>query len=312
MKKLTILLSALLIGTSLLAFGPAPETVSVHARQDELPAAALKQAVGARTLPTGVPAPELREAVNRFISQLAEQPGFDTWPQAEWTSQPLGPGTHGWIILVRSGGQEIGYLVVHADESGQYLLTEYGKGSFPLFSANTLYQSLVRLELIDYPYHAERLYWNPLQAVWKVSVENADRIWYLDAKTGEELPIAESDLPSPGENMSSSTMKTFTKLDSSHTIIETGETTPHDPYGTLPWVRGEQAADGSFPRVRERIEAGQPPVFAAELYNGSVTVPLAVAGYQLWSGGDSFVQVAQDGDRFIPLDALARLGRFYP
>lgn len=315
MKKLTMLLSSLLIGTSLLAFMPAHPNVSVLARQDESPAAEPTQAVGAptaRPAPTGVTNPALQESVNRFIAQLAKQPGFEAWPQAEWTSQPLGPGTHGWIVLLLSGGQEIGYLVVHADETGQYRLSEYGKGSFPLFSANTLYRSLVRLELIEYPYHAERLYWNPLQALWKVSVENADRVWYLDAKTGEELPISEADLPAMEGNQLSPIWKTFTKLDSSHTIIETGQTTPLDPFGRLPWASGEQAAEGSYPGIREQVKAGKPPVFAAELYKGSVTVPLAVSGYQLWSGGDAFVQVAQDDDRFIPLDVLGRLGRFYP
>lgn len=74
MKKLTILLSALLIGTSLLAFGPAPETVSVHARQDELPAAALKQAVGARTLRPASPLPNCGKRSTALSRSLPNSP----------------------------------------------------------------------------------------------------------------------------------------------------------------------------------------------------------------------------------------------
>ncbi|WP_159887196.1 hypothetical protein [Paenibacillus puerhi] len=320
MKKLALFLVSAALGASLLVLGPAPDTSAVHTATEtaevQLPIAAAGKSAPASD-PGYLPAAaatasrdtELQKAVTGFIAELSKQPGFEGWTQAEWTSQPLGPGSHGWVILLRSGTQEIGYLIVHASERDGYRLTEYGKGSFPLFSQQTLYRSLVRLELIEYPYRAEPYYYNPLQAVWKVTVEQADRVWYLDAKTGEELPFMSEDrFPEP-----ETSLKTFTKTTSQHKISQASHTYPADPYARLSWVKGSPiAGDGAFEALQSRIKAGTPPVFAAELYNGEVTVPLAVAGYQEWSGGDRFVQFAQDDDRFLPLDALTRLGHFYP
>ncbi|SDC25788.1 hypothetical protein SAMN02799630_00935 [Paenibacillus sp. UNCCL117] len=319
MKKLALLLSSAALGASLLVLGPAAYTSADQTWREGKPSPAAAAAplseqppeasVSANANAPAAPSSVLREAVSGFVSELAKQPGFENWSQAEWTSQPLGPGTHGWVILLKAGGQEIGYLIVYADENGGYRLTEYGRGNYPLFSQQTLYQSLVRLELIEYAYRAEPYYYNPLQAVWQVTVENADRVWYIDAKTGEELPFMSADsFPEP-----SFSMKPFTTAGSLHTIIQASHTSPVDPYGTLSWVQGIPAAGGGlFESLQAQIKAGTPPVYAAELYDGQVTIPLAVSGYQVWSGGDRFVQVVQDDDRYLPLDVLTRLGHFYP
>ncbi|MEK8130504.1 hypothetical protein WMW72_21595 [Paenibacillus filicis] len=329
MRKVVLLLSSVALGTSLLVLGPAANTSAGFASQD---ASAAIQSVSPAVAPSGeaaaLPAApathgiavpgnppagplsqDLKAAVAGYVGELSRQPGFEKWAHADWTSQPLGPGTHGWVVLLRSGEQEIGYLIVHADEKGSYRLTEYGKGSFPLFSQNTLYRSLVRLELIEYTYRAEPYYWNPLQAVWKVTVDNADRIWYIDAKTGEELPfMTAGGFPEP-----SSSLQTFTKTEAQHTIVQAGHTTPADPYARLSWVKGTpSAADPSFALLQSQIKAGTPPVFAAELYSGKVITPLGVSGYHEWSGSDRYVQVIQDDDRYLPLDALTHLGHFYP
>lgn len=309
MKKLTFALVSLLLGTNLLAAWPLASPPA-HAVEETKPSAPTS---AAPTEPaTDIAAPTLQAAVERFMKQLALQPGFEPWQQASWTSYPLGPGMHGWVIIVSAEGSETGYLVIHAGEPDTYKLTEYGKGSYPLFSLQTLHRSLVQLELIEYPHQIERLYFGPLQALWKITVQNADRIWYIDAKTGEELPFASDaklpkSKPAPAPNV-----QAFTNTDAKHTIQESGQSEPAEPYARLPWVQSKSGKPLPFDDLKQLIAQGSKPVYAAELYEGSVTVPLPVAGFQVWSSGDRFVQFRQDDDRFLPYEALQRLGSFYP
>ena len=125
---------------------------------------------------------------------------------AKWNSYPLGPGTHGWVILFSDQGREVGYMIVQATESGEFRLMEYGTGSSPLFSLTTLYRSLVQQELIpsttlfeDFVQNEtipfDRLYTSTLTSVWKVTLD--DKTYYLDAKSGELLPLTKD--PEPRE-----------------------------------------------------------------------------------------------------------------
>lgn len=311
MNKLTFALTSLLLSTSLLAAVPldswpadtvqeAPLEPAVHTLQVQ-PAAQ-----------SDIPAPSLQNAVNRFIHELASHQGFEQWKQGAWTTYPLGPGTHGWIVIVTVDGQEAGYLVVQASGQDTYRLIEYGKGKYPLFSMQTLNRSLVRLEIIEYPYHLERIYYNPLEALWKITVPQANRVWYIDAKTGEELPLDnDSQLPESESGIFVKPLP-FTNTDSLHTIIEAGQTEPSDAYERLPWVQGKAETLVRFEQLRQWIDQGRKPIFAARLYGGNVHVPLPITGYQTWSGGESFVGVRQDDDRYLPLHAINPLGGFYP
>ncbi|UUZ79900.1 hypothetical protein LJK88_33460 [Paenibacillus sp. P26] len=207
-----------------------------------------------------------------MIGRLSAQQGFEDWKDATWTSYALGPGTHGWVILLSRNDREIGYLVVHSAGKDTYALSEYGKGEFPLFSMQTLYRSLVRLELIEYSYHAERLYYGPLRPLWHITVDGADREWYLDAKTGEELPFSNGD-KSPKTLPDTDSTEAFTKTDYRHKIIESGQTEPFDPYARLPWVQGKPAARPAFDDLKQRLNEGGKPVFALDLYDSSVMTP---------------------------------------
>lgn len=307
MKKLTFALTSLLLGTSLLAAFPL-DSLPAHAVQ----AAPQETAVMTLQIQSDLPAPSLQNAVNGFIQELASQQGFEQWKQGTWTTYPLGPGTHGWIVMVMVDGQEAGYLVVQASGQDTYQLIEYGKGQYPLFSMQTLYHSLVRLEIIEYPYHLERIYYNPLEALWKVTVPQAERAWYIDAKTGEELPLDnDSQLPESDKGVFVKPLP-FTNTDSLHTIIAVGQTEPSDAYERLPWVQGKGEPLVRFELLQQWIDQGRKPVFVAELYGGNVQVPLPIIGYQAWSGGESFVGVRQDDDRYLPFHVINPLGGFYP
>ncbi|MCZ8514365.1 hypothetical protein O9H85_18435 [Paenibacillus filicis] len=261
-------------------------------------------------VPSDLQSPSLRDAADRMIVQLSSQSGFEDWKNASWTSYALGPGTHGWVILISKNGREIGYLVLNAAGKDVYRLSEYGKGEYPLFSMQTLYRSLVRLELLDYSYLAERLYFDPLHAMWHVTVEGADREWYLDAKTGEELPFSDSSkLPAfdPG-----GPSKKFTQTEAQHTIIASGQTEPFDPYVILNWVQGKPSPKPDYADVIRQLQTNGKPVFALELYGGTVLTPLPVDGYHEWSSGDRFLRIYQDDDRYLPFGLVRETGSYYP
>ncbi|MBP1154826.1 MULTISPECIES: hypothetical protein [unclassified Paenibacillus] len=312
MTKLTFALTSLLLGTSLLAAWPF-DLWPAHADREA------SQMTAVQTLQTeqpntqnDIPAPSLQNALDRFIGELSSHGGFEEWKQGAWITYPLGPGTHGWIVIVTVDGKEAGYLVVHTSGQDTYRLIEYGKGEYPLFSMQTLYHSLVRLEIIEYLYHAERIYYNPLQALWKVTVPETERVWYIDAKTGEELPLENDDQLPKSETGELMKPLPFTTTESSHKITATGQTEPTDAYERLPWIQGKAETSLRFEVLQQWIDQGRKPVFVAELYSGRVHVPLAVSGYQVWSSGESFLEVLQDDKRYLPLNAINPLGGFYP
>ena len=88
--------------------------------------------------------------------------------------------------------------------AGGFRLTEYGTGKSPLFSLTTLYRSLIQQELIpsttlydDFVQNEtiieDRLYMDTLTSVWKIVL--GDETYYLDAKSGEVLPLTEDPMP---------------------------------------------------------------------------------------------------------------------
>jgi len=305
-------LAVAIIGGMLLGLCPAtgtaleePVSADIRAVQQKLP----------ESRQPDVQAPRLAEAVNQFIEHVAAQAGFESWRQASWTSQPLGPGTHGWIILLQSGGQEIGYMVVHAAGPDTYRLTEYGLGPYPLFSLQTLYRSLVQLELISSDYTLERLYLDPLHAVWQVTArdQQAPGIVYIDAKTGEQLPLDSIGIahPNPMPPLAG-LVKPFTNVQPAHTITASEQLPPFDVYGRLSWVGKTPPAAPPFDTLKEWLAEGQRVVVTTEPFGKRIMVPFPVTGYQVWSGGEAFIRVQQDDDRFIPFSLLQESGAFFP
>ncbi|GCL71121.1 hypothetical protein PN4B1_10260 [Paenibacillus naphthalenovorans] len=311
MNKLLYYLTSLLLSTSLLA----------AATLDSWPADAVQAAPQEPAVQTlqvqpaiqrDLSAPSLQNAMDRIIRELASQQGFEQWKQGAWTTYPLGPGTHGWIVMITVDGKEAGYLVVQASGQDTYRLIEYGKGPYPLFSMQTLSRSLVRLDIVEYPYHLERIYYNPLEALWKVTAPQADRVWYIDAKSGEELPLTnDSQLPAADSGLLVKPLP-VTDSDALNTIIAAGQTEPSEAYERLPWVKNKPETLVRFELLQKWIDQGRKPIFVAELYGGRVHVPLPVTGYQAWSGGESYVGVRQDDDRYLPLHTINPLGGFYP
>ncbi|MFN0223389.1 hypothetical protein [Paenibacillus sp. KR2-11] len=308
LNKLTLALTALLLAAGLHAAGPLEYAPALAVEQ----ASSTEESIAPSTdVPQQQTASSLEEAVQSLIASISAQKGFEDWQQAQWTSYPLGPGTHGWVVLLKTGGRETGYLVIHDTGDGAYRLSEYGRGEYPLFSLQTLHHSLVQLDLIPSDIQAQRLYYNPLEAFWIIAAPGGSPLRYLDAKTGEELPLKPGDLP---------------KLElrvSDGQLLHTGSPAPRpqepvhgissfDPYERLPWVQSASAAPPSSDVLGAWLEQGRKPIFAANVYSGRHLIPLPVTGLQTWSGGTAYVRVQEDDERYLPLESMQRLGGFYP
>ncbi|MFC0211170.1 hypothetical protein ACFFK0_01695 [Paenibacillus chartarius] len=296
---------------------PAPESAAAAAAaQDSPPASAAAK-----------PAVDLDDSIDRWRQALARESGFSAWKNASWTSYPLGPGTHGYIVLFVEGGKEVGYMIVGASPEGTFKLIEYGTGPRPLFSLTTLYQALVQQELIpssmnlaeflnDRLSRKERLYAGPMHALWKLTLNG--EVVYLDAKTGEKLPADETLFPKSNTGNKPAADKAGTpgltgQPDQAAQVQAKALLPEFDPYDRITWVTGKPLSLASFDSVKKTLSGKSRLLYVAELYDGKVTVPLAVIGYHVWSKpGDSYMAVDQDGVRYIRYDSLGGVGRFYP
>ncbi|MCY9591890.1 hypothetical protein PC41400_10380 [Paenibacillus chitinolyticus] len=257
----------------------------------------------------------LNEHIVRWIDSLAGQKGFEGWKRAKWTVAPLGPGTHGWIVLLTDNGRETGYLIVSAAENGTLQLIEYGTGEHPLFSTRTLYRTLVQHAIIpaSMSYQAwldsaetrlRRLYTDAFHAVWTVPAGN-NRI-LVDAKTGEIRTF---------QNYSPSSDSSLLGLHGAafeHTPGTPIEVTPSDPYEEIAWLTRKALPIRSYEELTPYLAAGKSLTFVCECFGGRLTLPLPVTGALRWIGGAAFIAFEQEGRRFVLLDEAVSLGQFYP
>lgn len=262
--------------------------------------------------------PSLESQVDRWIATLAKEKQFEEWKNARWESYPLGPGTHGWLILLHSGQKEIGYLIVGDEEAGNYKLLEYGSGDKPLFGMETLYQSLMQLGLILetttfelfqnelFPtLQPKRLYKLPLQAVWQLVIRG-ETIW-LDAKSGEKLP----DLTDSLLTGSSAASAIDAAAGSDVMVTEGMQSDSFDPFERPSWVKGKSIEAARFEDIRQRLKDGEHITFSGKWFGGKVIYPLAVIGYQVWTGDICYLGFDQDGTRFAPYGQALSLGSLY-
>ncbi|MEF3303514.1 hypothetical protein [Paenibacillus sp. GYB003] len=252
--------------------------------------------------------------INGWIASLSAQDRFNDWNGAAWTRYPLGAGMHGWLILLRKDGSEVGYLVVGAAEDGSLKLVEYGAGENPLFSMKTLYRSLIQGELIRSditdtsaipPISVERLYYSPLHAVWKAVLDGQSI--YIDAVTGEQLPLSDAvfeplqpyrpndSLASPASRMRQSSVQA-----------------PFDPYDNTYWITDSpMPVAGARELLADLHSAESPVLYKANLYGKKVLAPFAVTGYHDWGPSGLYVGLEQQGARYVPFDVLPEHGTFH-
>lgn len=280
------------------ALGPSGESVA-------LPAAA--EASGVPAAAALAPSRDkLKASIEGWRLSLSRKSGFEQWADAEWTIEPLGAGTHGWVVILSRGGSEVGYMIVQASRDGSLHLTEYGTGEHPLFSMKTLYQSLVRHGLIPassagasgsfeparYQLSLERYYMHPLQTVWAVN-RGADR-YIIDAKTGELRTFA--DIP-PAR----APIEAFVTGGASASDVpgDPYMTAAFDPYESLGWLTAPPAQLRHPADAEDLLRAGGRLTLAGTAFDGRLTTALPMTGVQPWSSGHTFAAFDQDGPRFF-------------
>ncbi|MNI19423.1 hypothetical protein D3C73_728600 [compost metagenome] len=327
-------ITAILIGSVIFLILPLPssaiqqldqQSLSEHSAPivevEQLEALTPSSAIAMKPIPSNMQeqdkpkAISLDSAIRQWTQTLSEEKGFETWKKAAWTTYPLGPGTHGWVVILSKGTQEIGYLVIHAVEDGSLQLTEYGTGEHPLFSLNTLYRSLLQQEIIpsstslsgfiqDESISKQRWYRDALNALWIIEIEQAK--YLVEAKSGEVLPIDQVPdtpykyVPNYATNLSGT---------SSGILLPA-----FDPYERLPWVQGEPTAVNGIKELEAQLTKQPKLTYVAELFQDQVpvTLSLAVIGYQQWDSQEPYLIVDHEGPRYFPLIIAINHGEFYP
>lgn len=264
-----------------------------------------------------------RDKLNRFIQdnikRLSDEEGFAAWTKVTWDVYPLGPGTHGWAVLLSHKQQEIGYLIVSSTPSGELVLTEYGTGESPLFSHQTLYTSLLTQQWIPQTLtftqlfkgvgpKVERIYIDALQAVWRLTLEDG-AIFYADASNGDILPLLAAMLQGKPELQPVQPL-TLELAKPVSLLLQA-----FDPYDRLPWVKKKPMLLPQFSDLQALLENKAKITYAGKIYSGQMLIPLAVIGYHCIPGQSSYVAVTdgieQERVRYIQYDVLARSGGFY-
>jgi hypothetical protein len=258
---------------------------------------------------------QLESQVDIWAQGLSARPGFERFAGAKAKIEPLGPGTHGWIVLFEDQGKTIGYMVVHAVREGGFALTEYGLGDAPLYSAHLLRQGLARLGLIGDDEEGiggaavERRYAHPLGAAWRV--ETADGIFYLDAKTGEELP-ADDRFWNEAEREAAACLEERLPggAQPAGSLKRHAEAPAFDPYGRFPWIT-RQPLEWADADIAALLGGGSELRLVAERFGGAFLYVLPVVAWHEWDDGTAYIGVDQEGLRFMPQACLEPAANLY-
>jgi uncharacterized protein YndB with AHSA1/START domain len=271
----------------------------------------------------------LKNAIKQWISALTQEEGFEAWKDARWESTPVGPGTHSWLVVIRKNQVEVGYLIVGAIENSEhYKLIEYGPGPQPLFSLNTLYQSLMQQELIDSStslsafsqdasWSKERFYLNAMESFWRITHHAA--VYYLDAKTGEMLlnladQFAQQIRPMPSTKSNSIDHSAFqdelTEISSAE-ISRSNVMTSFDPFDKPSWIINKPISVNTLSDLILAFSPVNNTTYMSRLYQRKVIFAFAAIGYQQWHDGQAFIILDDKGKRYVPLAALLKAGSFY-
>lgn len=292
---------------------------------------------GALARLSGEQAPEeLRRFAADAISKLATAEPFTAWAGASANIEPLGPGTHSWLVTITPPGAAApdgdtaqpppasaarGYLIISATERGDYKLVEYGFGTYAVFDQALLEAALREggLGAVEAGREgAVPLYAGPALTAWVVRQDTGEP-QYVNAADGEWLP----ETPGSWDKQAAKYTPPRQAASSRSTLAPerlalTAER--FDPYDNLLWMTGESVTVDTSSFIA-KLKASKQLVFAASGQDRTYSFPLAVYGYQTWTGGSSsqasdpgnavYVVTSSDSTiRVIALDALTSSGKF--
>lgn len=245
--------------------------------------------------------------VEAWTAQLSTQPAFKSWQGATLSISALGPGTHSWMASVIQHKKTVGYLVVHATESGGFVLGEYGLGDY-LYNLTTLQQSLQRLELIPSTITSTPLYIHPLLSVWKISGKSTA---LTDAMSGEALPLTAS-LWSIEASQELKLIQVESPMAVTAGIAKAVSNASFSPYEKLQWLTDAPVDKVDSMRI---LDKKKHLTYTAARFNGDMLYVWSATGYHSWNNGAVYVALETDelgeSKRYVPLTLLVELGEFY-
>jgi len=318
-KKLFVIVAcaALLHNTaSIASASPDQQTSSVPSLQQDKPQTAEEKK-------------RLTDQIQTWMDELAKQQPFATWSGADFTVEPLGPGTHSWYVSITAGGSKVGYMIVHATESGGFMLGEYGAGKRPLFDSDTLKQTLLQQGVISKDsansngqpsFRAERLYVSGVLAVWRIVTADQE-VLYADAATGDILPTTDSTWSKAivtADKAAGNAFPSSAGLRSK--VYRNHYGASFDIYAELPWLTNTAMKVKYAEQLTQPLEANMPIRYVAELYNQTATFVWGVVGYQQWSNNALYLALEEPDPegtgriselRYIRLTDLSKVGSFY-
>lgn len=274
------------------------------------------------------PAPaQLRKFAEEASARLAGTEPFTAWAGAALVIEPLGPGTHSWLVTLTKGPKgavkRLGYMIISATPEGEYKLIEYGQGMNSIYGSGILEEGLSGLGLSQAGSSAPVItpvYGGPVLAAWMISsaTGKSEKVRFVDALTGELLPESRESWT----KQSAGYVPPASAVGSAKRGWTPGETIrradPFDPYDNLLWITGKDQVQLSAGNLEQAFSRQSRFVFAATGSNRTYSVPLPVYGYQIWnlsppSSGSASVYVlsgTDDSPRWIALDALLASGGF--
>jgi hypothetical protein len=318
-------------GQTFVSSGVAAKLSDVQTRQSQ-PDAGSKSDIGSLSnqASSGRTAPKaVKLTAEAARASLAGQPQFKGWEKADLTYSPLGPGTHSWLVLVQGTGEPAGYMIITQNMDGSCKLNEYGSGSLPPFSLNILQPVLKSLAAADQTtvdkIRVTPVYEEPALAYWTVQSPVGEHLLYIDAFTGQDLPLGEpgwrNKLKEAAGSTGTSYAGTASPLTDTALFVTDSSPVNPSPYTDLAWLKQKPLSLHSGREFEEALLAspGLKMIYSAQGLNYVFNSPFTVDGYQQWAAGNRtgpgslYIRTDYTGQttRYLPFNRLAAAGAFY-
>lgn len=280
------------------------------------------------------PAPkELHRFAEDVIHKLAQSESFTTWEGADTFIEPLGPGTHSWLVTVQPAqtkeeaeGTPLGYLIISVTTDGQYKLVEYGAGPDSLYSKATLSVGLKDSGIAPGMNYTGittiPLYGGPALAEWMIKEPGTgSAVQFLNASNGELLPetVKTWELQTVSYKAPQTAAGNNQPKLAPSRIVRTAES--FKPYDNLLWMTAKELPNKRETLIKQ-LTLSKQLVFVASGPKRTYSLPLPVYGYQTWTEDDSLnadkkltgsiylLTGSAASPRLIALDALMDAGKF--
>lgn len=207
---------------------------------------------------------------------------FIPFTRADMEYEALGPNSRQWIINFTIDQKIVGYMIAGQGEQG-FVLLEYGLGEYPLFDESAIHPFYSDSQNRTAQYAGLESVWNSPKGIF-------------DAKSGEKYP-----------GNSQVTVNQFTSfISGKEKLIQA----IHREQGMEePWIKPADSID-TQQKLMDQLAAHEIS-YIARLFGKTVLAPFSVLGFHHWEDG-LFVELEDNGSRFIPYDHAIDLGTFHP